>query len=92
MSIQLVRGDVWQFDPRPTSGRAQGLKIRPCVVVSANALNQGPAELVIVVPFTTRNRVIPVHIPVAPPEGGVMRPSVAMCEQVRAISIDRLAQ
>jgi mRNA interferase MazF len=90
LSVPPVRGDVWWFDPRPTVGREQRATVRPCAIVSTNALNQGAAELVIVVPFTSRNRGISTHVLVAPPDGGLAVPSVAMCEQVRAISIKRL--
>ena len=34
--------------------------------------------------------VIPAHIPVAPPEGGLKTVSAILCDQVRTISKDRL--
>ena len=61
------------------------------LVVSADLFNQSGAKLVIAVPFTTRERGIPTHIEVRPPNGGLRELSFAMCEQVRTIATDRLA-
>jgi mRNA interferase MazF len=58
--------------------------------MSVDALNHGTADLVVVVPLTTRERRSPFHVSLVPPEGGLDRPSFAMCEQARAISIERL--
>lgn len=83
------RGEVWLADLDPTEGREQRGS-RPCLIVSADPINESPADLVTIVPFTTTRRGIPSHVPVDPPEGGLDRPSVAMCEQVRTISKERL--
>jgi mRNA interferase MazF len=60
------------------------------LVVSADELNSGPAGLSIVVPLTTRDRGIALHVPVDPPEGGVREHSVLMPEQVHATDQSRL--
>lgn len=44
----------------------------------------------IVVPFTRTERSTPLHVRVAPPDGGLQDVSFAMCEHVRSISRDRL--
>lgn len=82
-------GEVWLADLDPVRGREQAGR-RPVLVVSADRFNRGPAELVIVVPFTTRDRRIPVRVPVEAPEGGLRERSFAMCEMVRSISRGRL--
>ena len=60
------------------------------LIVSTDPFNQGRARLVIAVPFTTRNRGLPIHVEVRPPDGGLREVSYAMCEQIRSIAIDRL--
>jgi mRNA interferase MazF len=83
------RGEVWLADLSPTRGHEQTGQ-RPVLVVSADPFNQSPAGLVVAVPFTTRNRGIPIHVEVRPPDGGPRDVSYAMCEQLRALAADRL--
>jgi mRNA interferase MazF len=85
----IRRGEVWLADLEPTRGREQAGE-RPVLIVSTDPFNQGSAQLVIVVPFTTRQRGLGVHVEVRPPEGGLREVSFAMCEQVRSLAIDRL--
>jgi len=59
-------------------------------VVSIDPISSGPAGLAIVVPCTTTDRQVPLHIRVDPPEGGLDDPSFVLPEQVRAISRQRL--
>jgi mRNA interferase MazF len=70
MTTSPIRGDIWLADLNPINGREQA-GMRPCLVVSVNLFNQSPAELVIVVPLTTRAKGIRTHVPLVPPEGGV---------------------
>ncbi len=44
----------------------------------------------VIVPLTTRDRRIPLHVRIGVPEGGVRVTSFAMCEMVRSVSTDRL--
>jgi mRNA interferase MazF len=83
------RKDVWLVDLEPVRGHEQG-RTRPCVVVSDDLFNHGPAGLVVVVPLTTRDRGIPLHVRVDPPDGGLQQPSFIKCEDVRSISVERL--
>jgi mRNA interferase MazF len=85
----IRRGEVWLADLGQTKGREQSGE-RPILIVSADAINQGPADLVVAVPFTTRRRAIPAHVEVRPPNGGLRDVSFAMCEQVRSLSAERL--
>ncbi len=85
-----LRGQVWFVNLNPTMGREQAKK-RPCLVLSSDIFNQGPAELAVVIPLTSRERSIPLHIPVYPPSGGLVVTSYLMCEQIRAVSIKRFA-
>lgn len=85
------RGEVWLVDLNPTRGHEQA-GTRPALVVSADDFNHGPAGLVILVPMTTRERRIPLHVSVDPPEGGLNRRSFIKCEDVRSVSEERLVR
>lgn len=76
-------------DFSPTRGREQAGR-RPALVVSVDPFNLGRSGLVLVVPMTTRERRLPTHVKVAPPEGGVRATSFLMCENLRSVSVDRL--
>lgn len=82
-------GDVWFADFDPTRGTEQAGR-RPALVISPDQFNRGRSGLVIVVPLTTRDRRQPLHVPIAPPEGGLRDRSYAMCEMVRSMSRERL--
>lgn len=79
------RGEVWLATLDPTRGREQR-GTRPVLVLSVDRFNEGPADLAIVLPFTSRDRGIPTHVPVRPPEAGVDRPSYVLCEAIRTLS------
>jgi mRNA interferase MazF len=86
---QPRRGEVWVAQLSPARGHEQAGR-RPVLVVSVNPFNASPAGLVYVAPITRTVRNIPLHVPVAPPEGGLRAPSVILCDAVRSISIARL--
>ena len=86
-----ARGEVWLADLNPTRGHEQAGR-RPVLVVSEDRFNQGPAELVIVLPLTSTLRPIPTHLPVHPPEGGLKNSSAILCDSVRSISRERLVK
>lgn len=90
-SIRPRRGEVWLADLDPVRGHEQAGR-RPVLVVSVDPFNSGPSSLIIAIPLTTKDRKLPSHILVAPPQGGVKRPSFAMTEAVRSLSKDRLIQ
>ncbi len=83
------RGELWLADFDPAIGREQG-GLRPALVLTADAFNAGPRGLVALMPLTGHDRGWPIHVPVGPPEGGLRRPSVIMCEQLRLLSQQRL--
>jgi len=88
---QPSRGQIWLADLSPTRGHeTRGL--RPCLIVSVDPFNHGPAGLVVTLPITTRRKGIPLHVEIAPPQGGLDRPSFAKCEEPRSISKDRLTE
>ena len=85
------RGEVWLVDLNPTRGHEQAGR-RAALVVSSDVFNHGPAGLVVLIPLTTRDRRIPLHIRVDPPEGGVRKPSFVKCEDVGSVSTIRLVE
>jgi mRNA interferase MazF len=84
----LSRGEVWLADLGTGRGHEQSGQ-RPVLVVSDDTFNQGPAGLVMVIPLTSKVKKSK-NIPVGPPEGGLKTPSVLLCDQLRAVSKDRL--
>jgi mRNA interferase MazF len=87
--VKPRRGEVWLVDFGEPVGREQAGH-RPALVVSADALNVGPAGLVVVVPITTARRGLPSHIEIEPGESGLDVVSYAKCEDVKSISDRRL--
>ncbi len=83
------RGEIWMVDLNPVRGHEQA-GYRPCLVVSVDMFNHGPAELLVVLPITSREKKIPFHIPIEPEESGLKLRSYIKCEDVRSISKDRL--
>jgi mRNA interferase MazF len=83
------RGEVWRVNLDPTKGREQA-GTRPALVLSVDAFNEGPAELVIVAPLTTKDKGIKTHVRIEPPMGGCTSVSFIKCEEVRCVSVQRL--
>jgi mRNA interferase MazF len=84
------RGEVWLGDLDPVVGHEQGGR-RPALIVSVDPFNHSTAELVLVVPLTSRSKNQPLHVSVTPPEGGLTVASWLKVEDVRSISTRRLA-
>jgi mRNA interferase MazF len=89
--VQPSRGEVWMVGLDPTKGREQAGK-RPALVLSVDLFNHGPAELVVVLPITSKSKGIPFHVPIKAPEGGLKLESFIKCEDVRSISKKRLLE
>ena len=81
-------GDVWEVLFGSGVGREQQ-GIRSALVISNQDYNGIPHGLCIVVPITGTRRGVASQLDVAPPEGGFTKPSVILCEQVRALSLLR---
>jgi len=88
--VRATHGQVWSVTLDPTVANEQR-GTRPCVVVSTDRFNMLPIRQALVVPFTTRERGFPHHIAVTD-DGGLNRPSWAMCEAVRVVSLERFGQ
>lgn len=53
--LRPLRGEIWKFDLNPKKGREQK-GVRPCLVVSTNALNRSGFGTVVICPITTTER------------------------------------
>lgn len=89
----MKRGDVYLADLNPTQGSEQA-GFRPVIVVSRDAINRS-SPVVIAVPCTSWSsgrRIYPSQLLISAPEGGLRGDSIALGEQVRAMTRDRLGQ
>lgn len=83
------RGEIWLVDFGEPVGREQA-GLRPAVIVSTDALNDGPAGVLLVVPVTSSRRGLPSHVEIEALESGLDHTSYAKCEDVKSISDRRL--
>lgn len=88
--MAVKRGEIWLADLSPTRGTEQA-GIRPVLVVQTDRANRVSPHTIIV-PFTTKIRraQLPSHVLVKGGQGGLKTNSVALCEQIRVIDIQRL--
>ncbi|MFE9889203.1 type II toxin-antitoxin system PemK/MazF family toxin [Streptomyces scopuliridis] len=92
----MRRGDIFLIDFEPARG-SEANKARPAVIVSNDAANRSADRngkgVVTVVPVTSNtSRVYPFQIVLPAEECGLTKDSKAQCEQVRAVSPDRMRQ
>lgn len=85
--MDVERGDVVVVRLDPTEGSEQR-GTRPCLVVQ-NDVGNANAPTTIVVPFTTSfdDRLYPFEVLVRAEEGPLREDSVALCSQLRTVSI-----
>ena len=91
--MPIKRGEVYDALLDPTEGSEQAGN-RPVIVVSRDAINAA-SNVVVAVPCTSyreNRRVYPSQVLLSTPEGGLRTDSVALGEQVRAISRRRLGR
>jgi mRNA interferase MazF len=84
-----LRGEVWLVELDPVRGHEQA-GTRPAVIVSEDRFNHGPTGLAVILPITSTQRNTPLHVRMAPPEGGLRHISHIKCEDIRSISTERL--
>ena len=83
------RGEVWTVNLNPARGHEQA-GYRPGLVISVDIFNHGSAGLVVMIPITTKEKGIPFHVAISPPEGGISKKSFIKCEDIRSVSTERL--
>lgn len=84
-------GEVWDASLDPIRGVEQA-GFRPVLIVSNDWFNRLDTSLVWVTPITGTHRGLRYQIEIAAGEGGLSKPSVAMCEQLRSIDRRRLVR
>ena len=86
----VKRGDIYFANLDPVVGSEQG-GVRPVLIIQ-NDLGNHFSPTVIVLPLTSRTGKAPLrtHVPLLPPQGGVRKPSIILCEQVRTLEKTRL--
>jgi len=66
--------------------------ICPAVIISVDEFNSCPANLVVVVPITIKNKNIPLHVKIQPENSRFAKVWFAKPEDIRSISKERLAK
>jgi mRNA interferase MazF len=84
-----VRGEVWMTDFDPVRGHEQA-GLRPALIVSTDYFNRGPADLLIVLPLTTKAKRVRSQIAVPAGEAGLRRNSFIKCEDIRSVAKQRV--
>ncbi|MFD3655806.1 type II toxin-antitoxin system PemK/MazF family toxin [Streptomyces sp. 24-1644] len=90
----MRRGDIHLVDLEPAKG-SEANKVRPAVIVSNNAANQSVESngrgVITVLPLTSNTaRVLTFQALLTSAESGLPRDSKVQCEQVRAVSLERV--
>lgn len=86
----LTSGDVVDLDLGEPTGREAGLR-RPVVVVTAQEILDESANVVQVVPLTSSIRAFGSEVEISADEhNGLDSDSVAQCQHIRSISVDRV--
>lgn len=86
--IQPLAGEVWDAFLDPTLGREQSGR-RPVLVISNDWFNTREGQVIIAVPITGTEARVRYQIEIPAGEGGVIKPSTILPEQIRALDISR---
>ena len=86
-ALNLTRGEIYWVNLDPTKG-SEIRKVRPCVLVGARPINEA-RRTVIVIPLSSSPMARP---PLTVQVSCLDRPSVAVCDQIRAIDKSRLVK
>jgi mRNA interferase MazF len=89
--VSPKRGEVWLADFELVEGHEQGGR-RPALILSVDAFNASRAELVTVLPITSRARALRTRVTIRPPEANLSAVSYVVAEQPRTISSRRLGK
>ncbi len=86
----IWRGEVYHVDLGQPVEHEPAYR-RPAVVVSVDILNNGPGGLVVIVPITTASYGLRSHVELERASSGLDHTSYARCDQLRAVSVQRLS-
>jgi mRNA interferase MazF len=85
----IFRGEVYDVDLGSPVGHEPAFT-RPAIVVSTDLLNNGPGGLVTVVPVGSTSYGLRSHVELSAGNSGLAHVSYARCDQLRAVSTDRI--
>ena len=90
MARQCQRGDIFTVDFEPVRGHEQG-QVRPALIIQNDIGNQySPTTIVAAITSGKRAR-YDVNVEVKAPEGGLVRDSLVLLNQVRTVDRSRLS-
>ena len=87
--LGIRRGSVWLIKLDPVIGHEQG-KTRPCLVISDERFNNSKADLLVILPLTTKEQKNPWSILVCAKNNGIEIDSYVLCAQILTISKQRI--
>lgn len=87
--MRVNRGEIWLIDLNPAIGHEQA-GIRPALIISDDLFNHSLAEMVIIVPITSKNKGIPAHVEIN--YDFLKVTSYIKTEDIRSVSTKRLCQ
>lgn len=85
MENKIRRGDIYYIDKYPTIGSEQQAG-RPAIIVSNEKNNQHSSTVEVVYLTTQPKADLPTHVTIS----SAPRESIALCEQVTSVSVDRI--
>lgn len=86
--MNIKRGDIVLANLEPSFGSEQG-KIRPCIIVQNDIANKySPTTIIIPTTASISDKEYPTEAIIKPEESGLKEVSVALCNQIRTISIE----
>ena len=85
MESKIRRGDIYYIDKYPTIGSEQQAG-RPAIIVSNEKNNQHSSTVEVVYLTTQPKADLPTHVTIS----SAPRESIALCEQVTSVSVDRI--
>ena len=87
-SKQINRGDIWLVNLPFTGNSIQGGGIRPMIVAS-NSMCCKHSSVIHAIPTTGQSKKwIPTHVKISASSSGLLRDSIALCEQVMLLPKD----
>ena len=90
--MNILRGDIYYADLSPVVGSEQG-GLRPVLIVQNNVGNKHSPTVIAAAITSKMSKVkLPTHIDIPINEGGLVKDSVILLEQVRTIDKTRLKE
>ena len=84
------QGEIWDVDLAPDHNRTPGGTVLPALVVSIDGFNAVPDTLIFVLPISDEAHPRLTRIALQPPEGGLERSAMILCDHLRSVDRRRL--